>query len=377
MRTLSWKQSIHAYIDKIDMTIYDQEAASFPASHFIRNTSRRIRRWHKGIFSREGGSNTYAYRSRIGSTKRLIVVILGWLFVAYLGLCLVRYAMSSGPLLSCDSSRARLSRSIHLPDAPDTRVLTSTWMSLQNAFDQNKPQPLDLKLTTFKSLSQFPSLDDIQTHTELSKVDARASRNSHVQVVRALPAYPESLYSGRGIVMLAGGKYSCMAATGLGMLREIGSTLPVEVWMKDEQDEKAGWCREIVQDGMVCRLLSDYMDVSKLEHGYQLKINSILFSTFQQILFLDADNVPVRNPDGIFESSNFKDTGIILWPDYWKHTGSPLLPFEVGLSEHASEMLREDQTAESGQLVWDKKRHWKVSCEMSLFSSSSYSTLRH
>ncbi|KAK4694418.1 alpha 1,2-mannosyltransferase, partial [Lecanoromycetidae sp. Uapishka_2] len=145
------------------------------------------------------------------------------------------------------------------------------------------------------------------------------------------------------------------------MLREFGSTLPVEIWMKDKKEEKAGWCKDIQQDGMICRRLSDYMDVSTLQHGYQLKINSILFSSFEQILFLDADNVPVKNPDPIFEAKTFKDTGVVLWPDYWKHTGAPLLPFEVGLADEASEMLRQDQTAESGQLVWDKKRHWKVS----------------
>lgn len=144
------------------------------------------------------------------------------------------------------------------------------------------------------------------------------------------------------------------------MLREIGSTLPVEIWMKDKAEEKAGWCKDILQDGMVCRRLSDYMDISKMESGYQLKVNSILFSSFEQILFLDADNVPVKNPDSIFDAHTFTETGVILWPDYWKHSGAPLLPYEVGLSDDASELFRQDQTAESGQLVWDKKRHWKV-----------------
>ena len=247
-----------------------------------------------------------------------------------------------------------------MPKAPDAKKLSKTWKTLQTSFDQNKPQPMDLKLKTFASLSNFPSLEEIKTHTKISQADADASRSSHEQVVKELPPYPESLYSGRGIVILAGGKFSTFATTGMGMLREVGSTLPVEIWMKDKKEEKAGWCKQILQDGMVCRRLSDYMDVSSLQHGYQLKINSILFSSFEQILFLDADNVPVKNPDPIFEAKSFKDTGVVLWPDYWKHTGSPLLPYEVGLADEASEILRDDQTAESGQLIWDKRRHWKV-----------------
>lgn len=247
-----------------------------------------------------------------------------------------------------------------IPKPPDKKILGQLWQSLQTSFDQNKPQPLDLHLVTFESLTVFPPLEDIQSHTHLEKIDAEATRRSHIEVVKNIPPYPETLYKGRGIVILAGGRFSPFATTGMGMLREIGSTLPVEIWMKDKAEEKAGWCKDILQDGMVCRRLSDYMDTSKMESGYQLKVNSILFSSFEQILFLDADNVPVKNPDAIFDAQTFTETGVILWPDYWKHSGAPLLPYEVGLSDDASELFRQDQTAESGQLVWDKKKHWKV-----------------
>ena len=234
------------------------------------------------------------------------------------------------------------------------------WQSLRNSFDQNKPQPLDLSLKTFTSLSEFPTLEAIQSHTHLERVDVEATRRSHIEIVKNIPPYPDHLYKGRGIVILAGGIFSPFATTGMGMLREIGSTLPVEIWMKDKHEEKDGWCKDIRSDGMVCRRLSDHMDTTVLKSGYQLKVYTILFSSFEQILFLDADNVAVKKPDQLFEAGPFVESGVILWPDYWKHSGSPLLPFEVGLSDDASEMLRQDQTVESGQLVWDKRRHWKV-----------------
>ncbi len=260
-----------------------------------------------------------------------------------------------------------------VPKAPNKKILGKMWQSLHNSFDQNKPQPLNLGLTTFESMTTFPPLEAIQSHTHLERVDVEATRRSHIEVVKNIPAYPEGLYKGRGIVILAGGRFSPFATTGMGMLREIGSTLPVEIWMKDKKEEKPGWCKDILQDGMVCRRLSDYMDTSAMESGYQLKVTSILFSSFEQILFLDADNVPVQNPDSIFDAPAFTDTGVILWPDYWKHSGSPFLPFEVGLSDDASEILRQDQTAESGQLVWNKRRHWKVGYSLLLHAL----TLRH
>ena len=304
-----------------------------------------------------------------------MLMVGAWICLLYLAFRVLQYGFSTpsispSTLLSCDSARDRISQSITIPKPPNKKLLSNTWKTLQTSFDQNKPQPLNLHLKTFSSIAEYPSLEEIQTHTPLSRADAEASHDSHITIVKNLPSYPKSLYKGRGIVILAGGKYSSFAATGMGMLREVGSALPVEVWMKDEHEEKAGWCKDIEQDGMVCRRLSDYMDVASLQHGYQLKINSILFSSFEQVLFLDADNVPVKNPDPVFEAKTFKDTGIVLWPDYWKHTGSPLLPYEVGLAEEASEMLRQDQTAESGQLVWDKKRHWKVSMFLTLKSRS-------
>lgn len=223
--------------------------------------------------------------------------------------------------------------------------------------------PESLPHEPFGNNKNFPSVEAIKNHTFISKDDGRMTREKHALVVNELPEYPQNTFSGRGIIMLAGGRYNGYAATGLGMIRETGSSLPVEVWMKDKTEEKKGWCKELAKEGMVCRRLSDYIDVKFLEHGYQFKILTMLFSSFEQMLFLDADNVPVRNPDLVFESKSFVDTGAVLWPDYWKHTGTPILPYVVGLTEQESEMLRPEQTVESGQIVWDKKRHWKVGIE--------------
>ena len=320
---------------------------------------------------------------RTGSLRQQVIVIACWVFLLYLILqgsqhLNVTLSLSPASLISCNSNRDRISQAVKIPKAPNKKVLGKMWQSLHNTFEQNKPQPLNLGLRTFDSMTTFPSLEAIQSHTHLEMVDVEATRRSHVEVVKNIPPYPENLYKGRGIVILAGGRFSPFATTGMGMLREIGSSLPVEIWMKDKQEEKPGWCKDILQDGMVCRRLSDYMDTNAMESGYQLKVNSILFSSFEQILFLDADNVPVKKPDLIFEAQTYTDTGVILWPDYWKHSGSPFLPFEVGLSDEASEILRSDQTAESGQLVWNKKRHWKV-CKnaISFFQSVTSVELTH
>jgi len=194
----------------------------------------------------------------------------------------------------------------------------------------------------------------------LSSHEAHASRTEHMSVVRHLPPYPENHFAGKGVIMLAGGKYSEFAATSLGMLRAVGSTLPVEVWMKDKSEELDGWCAEMVRDGMSCRRLQDHMDVSVLPNPYQWKVFVMLFSSFEEFIFLDADDMPIRNPDVVFDSEVYHEHGAILWPDYWKHTGSPWLPYVIGLSDDQSNMLEGTKTAESGQVVWNKRWHWKV-----------------
>lgn len=207
----------------------------------------------------------------------------------------------------------------------------------------------------------FPTKEALKTIVNISEADAYATRIEHEAVVRHLPPYPENTFEGRGIVMLAGGKYSEFAATALGMLREVGSRLPVEVWVKDHSEEKEGWCAELEQDGMVCRRLQDYMDMSTLPMPYQWKVFTMLFSSFEEIIFLDADDIPIRNPDVIFDSPIYRDNGAILWPDYWKHSGSSWLPYVIGTTDEQSDMLQDEQSAESGQVIWNKSWHWKVS----------------
>ncbi|KAL9601776.1 MAG: hypothetical protein Q9219_002266 [cf. Caloplaca sp. 3 TL-2023] len=341
------------------MTIYGDDPDP-PPTHLLRNIIRKFRRFHKG-----------------GSPRQQVVILLGWLLIFLATFRTLRYfvAQPSTPRLLCRTPTHEHSQHIELPRTPDKIQLARIWKTLKGIYDAHPPQPLDLTLKTFASLSEYPSLDAIKSHTTITSEDAQTARKSHVEVTKKLVPYPTQLFSGQGIVILAGGRYTGFATTGLGMLREIGSKLPVEVWVKDQTEEHEEWCSELANEGVVCRRLSNYMDTELLEHGYQLKISAILFSSFEQILFLDADNVPVSNPDVIFTSKAFTDTGVVLWPDYWKHTGAPYLPYIVGLSDGPSEVLREDQTAESGQLVWDKKRHWKVGAHKYTDARAHYYTM--
>jgi hypothetical protein len=44
------------------------------------------------------------------------------------------------------------------------------------------------------------------------------------------------------------------------------------------------------------------------------------------VIYLDADNIPLRDPAFLFESSEYNATGALLWQDFWDNTMAP----EVG-----------------------------------------------
>ena len=259
---------------------------------------------------------------------------------------------------SCDS---RIIPAIQEPSP----LVAEQWLQLQGVFESHPPN-LILGREDFEGgqVAQA-TVSLLANYLDMTFNEAQFMRDEHASVVEALPTYPLGAFSGRGIIILAGGKYSEIAATTLGMTRLLGSRLPVEIWMIDRMEEKEGWCDEMAaQGGMVCRFASDYMqDMSAFSNHYQLKIAAIMFSSFAEVLYLDADSIPVVNPDPIFDSPAYVNTGAVLWPDYWKATESPYTPYITGQNSTKATSLPDFQTVDSGQMLWNKEKHWKVHLE--------------
>lgn len=70
-----------------------------------------------------------------------------------------------------------------------------------------------------------------------------------------------------------------------------------------------------------------------------------------QVIFLDSDNVAVADPEMLFASAGYRQTGAVLWPDYWRSSAAPDLQIILDVPSMA------DNTFESGQMVFDKKRY--------------------
>jgi hypothetical protein len=169
---------------------------------------------------------------------------------------------------------------------------------------------------------------------------------------------PSDRFAGRGIVICAGGArlFTC-AWVCIALLRgKLGCTLPIEVWHLGPE-EMGPAMRSLLED--LGAQAVDAFEVAKRHQvqclgGWELKTYALMHSRFREVLLLDADNVPVKDPSHLFEQSEFQQTGAIFWPDIvrlartnpiWSISG---LPFYDGAS------------LESGQMVLDKSRCWRA-----------------
>lgn len=172
----------------------------------------------------------------------------------------------------------------------------------------------------------------------------------------------------RGIVSTAGGSYLAVFVISLRMLRRTGSILPVEVFLANLDEYETHICNVVLPTlNAKCLVLSQILDAvpATVEISrYQYKILSILFSSFEDVLFLDSDAFPVRDPDVLFDSEPFNATGLVLWPDFWYPSESPAY---FTISAQPVPSLQERQSTESGEILYSKAKR-----ELSLLLATYY-----
>ncbi|ETP53108.1 hypothetical protein F442_01956 [Phytophthora nicotianae P10297] len=165
-----------------------------------------------------------------------------------------------------------------------------------------------------------------------------------------------------GIIMVVYPKLIASAYATIRNLRTVlNCRLPIEIWYR-EQEIRAG--SEALSPLMELANSSEAGEISfhKISDnwatGFGAKVFAVYNSFFERVLFLDADNVPARDPAYLFDAPEFLDTGAIFWPDFW-HPGHTI--FNI----HGQSLLWEvlgtsfvnSFEQESGQLLIDRRRH--------------------
>ncbi|RLN89605.1 hypothetical protein BBJ28_00027070 [Nothophytophthora sp. Chile5] len=165
-----------------------------------------------------------------------------------------------------------------------------------------------------------------------------------------------------GIVMVVYPTLLASAYATIRALRDVlGCRLPIEIWYRADELRRVsgalGPLQQLAENdsmgGMTFREINDRWALR-----FAAKVFAIYHSNFDRVLFLDADNVPVRDPTFLLETPEFVKTGAIFWPDFWHpqytifHILGDSLLWQLLDMQYVNMMEQE-----SGQVLIDRRRH--------------------
>lgn len=249
---------------------------------------------------------------------------------------------------------------------------------------EHEPQCEPLQLSESAGWPRYDANFETPRENHIDRADEirQPMQTAHDGFVRAiqnpslLPEVP-FLVSTAGIVSAAGGKYMPTFLVTLRLLRRSGCSLPVELFVKDPTEYEPRICEGVLPAlNARCVVLSEVMglqppqpekkkknnnnhqekdndDGVQIEH-YQLKSFAVLFATFETLIWLDADCIPVHDPTPLLTTDPFLTTGLVTWPDYWASTISPLY-FNISRQPEFATTAR--ASTESGVFLVSKRSH--------------------
>ena len=176
--------------------------------------------------------------------------------------------------------------------------------------------------------------------------------------LRNPPPFAQERFAGRGIVICAGGqRYFTCAWILISVLRHVHQTkLPIQVWHlgHNEMSEAMRLMLEEVDVEVVNAETVRHRFPAKIEGGWPLKPYAIAHSRFREVIFLDADTVPLTDPANVFEWDLYRGSGLLLWPDVIDLRRHNPIWTSLGLEP------RNCMSVDSGVIAIDKARGWAL-----------------
>ncbi len=258
-----------------------------------------------------------------------------------------------------------ISPPVHEPSAPPKNI-KAFWAEWADIFDQARPQIKHIKVQIPASVdgSEEANGDRVPCPTTLgmSQQDVGSMQASQKILLDRLKSFDNSkirgMYKGTGVVTVAGGEYFPPAITSILMLRKTGSKLPVHVFLQNREEYEVEICEEYLPTlNAECFVIEDFLRERTpfaVTH-FQLKALAILFSSFETILYLDSDCMPLRNPSELLSTEPFASTGLVSWPDYWIATEDPVFYTIGGLLSFPKNVPA--RASETGEMLISKDKH--------------------
>lgn len=179
------------------------------------------------------------------------------------------------------------------------------------------------------------SFENLDACFHLGDEQQKMLRDKHGQFVEKMShwKFDESDFNklfpnDRGIVTIGGSRFSVISLTMLETLRNRGSTLPVEVIIPAGDEGDYDYCNSVLPKlGAKCVYMAELLPkdvVNNVEiKRYQNKVIGLLLSSFKNVMYVDADCLPLASLDDVFDKSAYKRNGMVLWPDIWKRVTAP------------------------------------------------------
>ncbi|TYZ69326.1 hypothetical protein PybrP1_006448, partial [[Pythium] brassicae (nom. inval.)] len=119
------------------------------------------------------------------------------------------------------------------------------------------------------------------------------------------------------------------AYASLRMLRALQCALPVELWYLESEMSAATVASDPILRSMQQELgpLTLHGIAGTRVTGFNSKVHAILRTQLDVVLFLDADNVPARDPTFLFAGAELAQHGAVFWPDFW-HPRNTIFNFD-------------------------------------------------
>ncbi|CAF1518667.1 unnamed protein product, partial [Adineta steineri] len=207
----------------------------------------------------------------------------------------------------------------------------------------------------------------------LSESEINHTKRKWRNFVLTIPDYPINKYFGKGIVSSASSgfnRYGRLIAS-IKLLRWLKCRLPVEIFMY-RGELKVHEIREFQSIANVTvHVLTYNITLASRQHSpYAIKLGAILQSSFEHILWLDSDNIAVRDPEYLFDLPHYTRSTAMFWPDFWATPRKNPIWKILDIPCRA-----EDYEQESGQILINKRLAWKA-INLALYFTSDQTFLR-
>lgn len=149
-------------------------------------------------------------------------------------------------------------------------------------------------------------------------------QNRLKEYTTSVQPYPNGIFVGRGIATTMNENTTDTAYAMVNTIRTVlQSKLPIEIFyigsnglISPDTIQRL----EATEDVRCIELDNDIPDLKRSLNGNDLieafvQPYAIMYSRFQEILWLQVNTLPLKDPEGLFESQKYTEAGALFWPD--------------------------------------------------------------